>query len=153
LFVGLPYTEFETLEPVRYHFQRNIVANSDNLSYQKAEDMKVKVKAISILPNNKRIEVTVGDKEGEERTLHTYNEKDKDKLKIWAESQLDRLKYEGYTGDFMGYGVPYPKHSGAVSIYDDRYIERRNVSYVVDKVTTTWGKGGFRRKIEIGKRV
>lgn len=151
LFVGLPYSEFDSYTPLKYYFQRNVIGGTDDLAYHKKEDMKIKVKAISILKDNTKIEVEAGDAEGETRTLHTYNEPDKAKLKAWAESKLNLLKFEGYSGTFDAFGVPFPKHSGAVALYDERYAERNGQQYLIDKVTTTWGTGGFHRKIEIGQ--
>jgi hypothetical protein len=151
LFVGLPYSEFENYEPVYFDFQKNVV--SDSLEYRKAEDVKIKVKAISILKNNQKIEIEVGDADGEIRTLHTYNETDTKKLRSWAESQLGRLKYEGYSGNITAFGLPYVRHSSAVSLYDERYEERAGQVYIVDSVRTTWGTSGFRRLIELGKKV
>lgn len=153
LFVGMAYTEFEKVNPIKYHFQRNVIGGSDNLTYRKAEDTKIKVKAISILKNNTRVEVEAGDKEGETRTLHTYNEPDKTKLKAWADSQLSLLKYEGYSGSIESFGIPSIRHSEAVEFFDERYAERKNQVYAADKVTTTWGMNGFHRKIEIGPRL
>jgi hypothetical protein len=151
LFVGLPYTEFETYEPVKYHFQRNVI--KDDLTYRKAEDVRIKVKVISMLKNNTKVEVDdIGDKDGETRTLHTYGETDKVKLKAWGESQLSRLKYEGYSGSIETFGLPRVIHSDAVELYDERYKERQGQVYLVDKVTTTWGVNGFRRKVELGKK-
>lgn len=151
LFVGLPYSEFENYQPVKFSFQDNVV--SDSLEYRKAEDVRIKVKAISILKNNQKIEVEVGDSDGEIRTLHTYSETDKAKLKAWAESQLGRLKYEGYAGDLTAFGLPYVRHSATVSLFDERYQERTGQVYLVDKVTSTWGTNGFRRRIELGKKI
>lgn len=43
------------------------------LDVQNAADVKIKIRAISLRPNNKRIRVDVGDADGQRRTLHTYN--------------------------------------------------------------------------------
>lgn len=151
LFVGLPYSEFNFSESQEYDFQEDVVSN--NLTYKRIEDVKIKVKAISIQKDNSKIEIEVGDKDGEVRTLHTYNETNKDRLKAWAESQLSRLKYEGYAGNFTAFGLKTVQHSQAISILDERYKERQNQKYVVDKITTSWSVNGYRQKIEIGKRV
>lgn len=153
LYVGMPYVPFETLTPTKYHFQRNVILEKDNLTYRKADDVKIKVKAVSILRNNARVEAEVGDEEGETRTLHTYNEPDKSKLKAWAESQLPLLKYEGYTGSIEAFGVPFLRHSETVEFYDERYAERKKQVYFTDKIVTKWGMDGFHRTIDIGPKV
>lgn len=151
LFVGLPYSEFAQYTPKLYDFQRNVIG--DGLEYRKTEDVRIKVRAVSILKNNEKIEVEVGDPEGETRTLHTYDEPDVGKLRVWAESQLERLKYEGYAGELTAFGLPRVRHSDAVRLRDARYQERAGQVYVVDKVATTWGMGGYRRRVSLGKRV
>lgn len=153
LFVGLPYTEFNSVEPVEYTFQEDVHIDSDNLTYKRIEDIKIKVKAISFQKDNSKIEIEVGDANGELRTLHTSGETDKSKLEAWAKSQLDRLKYEGYSGSFDVFGLKTVEHSASVSIVDERYKERSGQIYVVDKVTTNWGVNGFKQNIEIGKKL
>ena len=61
------------------------------LKVQNAADVKIKVKAVSLMPNNKKIRVEVGDTDGETRTLHTYNKQEAE-LKAWAKQELERLK-------------------------------------------------------------
>ena len=56
LYVGLPYSEQVTAEvdePVIYDLQRNIL--STELEYRRQEDIKIRLKAISYLKNNKKI--------------------------------------------------------------------------------------------------
>ena len=74
------------------------------LDVQNAADVKIKIRAISLRPNNKRIRVDVGDADGQRRTLHTYN-KDEKELKAWAEQELKRLKRDGLAGSFTTFGA------------------------------------------------
>ena len=69
------------------------------LKVQNAADVKIKVKAVSLMPNNKKIRVEVGDTDGETRTLHTYNKQEAE-LKAWAKQELERLKRDGLVGSF-----------------------------------------------------
>lgn len=149
LYVGLPYTESNRAK-IKYDFQRNII--SDDLTYRKKENVKLKAKAISILPNGAKVEVEVGDKEGEQRTLYFQGIADKTALESIATKELEKYKYEGYTGDFESFGLPFCQHSDIASITDKRYPERAG-DYIIDKVVTTWGTGGFRRKIDLGVKV
>lgn len=50
----------------------NIISDQ-SLQQQKAENMRLRVKAVSLMPNNKKIKVEVGDSDGEHRTLHTLS--------------------------------------------------------------------------------
>ena len=49
------------------------IIDDQSLEQQKAENMRLRIKAVSLMPNNKKIRVEVGDADGEHRTLHTYN--------------------------------------------------------------------------------
>jgi hypothetical protein len=151
LYVGLPYIEYTKEKPTMLDFSRNVV-DSGRLSFIKKEDVKIKVKAVSFLSNNQKIEVEVGDADGELRTLHTRAESDKTKLKQWAENMLETLKYDGYKGEIVLFGVPYLRHTQSVFLKDAHYLNREGV-YVVDKVKTSFGRSGFRRSIELGKKI
>ncbi|MCS7077190.1 MAG: hypothetical protein NZ455_10800 [Bacteroidia bacterium] len=151
LYMGLPYLEYENTTPKILDFSKNVI-DTQNLRFRKKEEVKIKVKVISILPNNERIEVETGDKEGELRTLYTQGEKNKDKLQAWASAQIDLLKYEGYTGNLLAFGVPFIQHSDSIKLIDPHYPQRGGV-YVVDKVKVSYGVRGFRREIEIGKKI
>lgn len=151
LYVGLPYFEgFEKKH--KFHFQKNVI--SADLEYKKAEDIRLKCTAISFLANNTKIEVKdVGDADGEQKTLHFFGITDKNQLKALAESELKKLKYEGYRGSFEAFGLPVVRHSETVLLYDDRYAERNGQGYLVDKVKTSWGANGYRQNIEIARKV
>ena len=71
----------------------NIIDYS-SLEWKRADTMRIKVKAVSIMPDNSKIKAEVGDKDGEVRTLHTYN-KNAQELKEWADGEVSRLKKDG----------------------------------------------------------
>lgn len=147
LYVGLAYQE-KGLGTVKYHFQKNALVG--DLVYKRKEDVKVKVKAISMLPNNTKIEEEVGDKEGETHTLHFYN-LTKEELKQQAEEKIGRMRYDGYRGSFTAFGIPFIDHGMVAELMDDKYPERTG-SFFVDTVKTSYGPGGIRRTIEPGKK-
>lgn len=146
LHVGFPY--FEQLPTIYYHFQKNAVM--EGLEYRRQEDVKVKVKVIGIMPNNTREEIEIGDGEGDTFTLHFYNKRGAE-LRAVAEQKLAGMKYDGYRGHFIGFGVPRPVHGMVVDLRDDRYPERAG-KFFVDTVTTTFQSDGFLRQIELGRR-
>jgi hypothetical protein len=123
---------------------KNIV--SESLEYRKAEDIKMKVKGISIQPDNKRIELEVGDKAGELRTVYHYG-LTRDELRVFAESELDRFKYSGFQGSFTTFGEP------AVTKTDIAHVESQdgNVGdYLIKKVETSFGMDGYRQSVSLG---
>lgn len=126
----------------------NIISDQD-LQQQKAENMRLRVKAISLMPDNKKIKVEVGDSDGEHRTLHTYN-KTENELKAWAQQEITRLKRDGLTGSFTTFGYKLVDPLDAIGIVIDG--SKMGV-YQVKKVVITYGDGGFRQNITLGLRV
>ena len=65
----------------------NIISDR-SLEQQKAEDMRLRVKVVSLQPDNKKkIKVEVGDADGEHRTLHCYG-KTEAEAKAWGEQEI-----------------------------------------------------------------
>lgn len=126
----------------------NIISDQ-SLEQQKAENMRLHVKAVSLMPNNKKIRVEVGDADGERRTLHTYN-KTESELKAWAEQEIKRLKRDGLTGSLTTFGYRLADKLDAVGIKIDG--EKKGV-YQVKKNVIKYGTGGFRQEITLGQRI
>lgn len=126
----------------------NIIDDSQ-LKVQNAADVKIKVKAVSLMPNNKKIRVEVGDTDGETRTLHAYNKKEKE-LKAWAEQELKRLKRDGLVGSFTTFGAELVDKLDNIGIKIDG--ERKGI-YQTQKNIIKYSPSGFRQEITIGARV
>ena len=126
----------------------NIISDS-SLEQQLAANIRLCVKAVSIMPNNKKIKVEVGDKDGEHRTLHTYN-KSESELKAWAEQEIKRLKVDGLTGSFTTFGYRLVDKLDAIGIKIDG---NKMGVYQVKKNVIKYGSGGYRQEITIGLRV
>ena len=158
LYVGLPYSEnvsdaFPQIDDsgVIYDLQRNVMATE--LEYRQVEDVKVKLKAISILKDNKKLEVTVGSNEGELRTwISPEPISDQATLQKIAEQKINLYRYSGYKGGIKTLGLPFVVHSAKCKIKDATYPERAGL-YFVDEVKTTVTKnGGFKRMVKIGRK-
>ena len=126
---------------------QNII--SDQLEHQDADNIRLHVKAISLMPDNKKIKVEVGDADGEHRTLHTYN-KTKDELKAWAEQEIKRLKTTGLKGSFTTFGYKLVDKLTSIGIKIDG--EKKGV-YQVKKNNIKYGTGGFHQEITLGARM
>jgi phage protein D len=150
LFCGLAYTE-GALGEARYHFQKNVPLNEGNLEFKESGDVKIKVRAISMLPNNKKIEIELGDDSGNETTLHFYN-LTKAELRKQAEIKIKKLKYTGYRGTLKVFGMPRVTHGMIADLTNTKYPERGG-RYLIDGVKTIYDSSGFRRDIELGPRV
>ena len=126
----------------------NIISDQ-SLQQQKAENMRLRVKAVSLMPDNKKIKVEVGDADGEHRTLHTYN-KTESELKAWAEQEKKRLKRDGLTGSFTTFGHTLVDCLDAIGIVIDGV---KSGVYQVKKNVVKYGDSGYRQEITLGLRV
>lgn len=126
----------------------NIISDQ-SLQQQKAENMRLRVKAVSLMPDNKKIKVEVGDADGEHHTLHTYN-KTESELKAWAEQEIKRLKRDGLTGSFTTFGHTLVDCLDAIGIVIDGV---KSGVYQVKKNIVKYGDGGYRQEITLGLRV
>lgn len=148
LYVGFAYLpELQNEYVVR--FNRNVVDN--NLEYQRKADIRIRLKMISVQPDNSRIEYEAGDAGGELRTMYYYDKTLED-LKALADSEIERLRYDGYKGDMTIFGQPTFRHGDVVDLRDEIYPERDG-RYLIKKVTYIYGVGGFRQKLELDSKI
>jgi hypothetical protein len=123
---------------------------SDNLEYTSKDDVKIKVTAISNLSSGKKIEIELGDPDGESRTLNFFNIQEKD-LKAIAEKEMERLQYDGYRGDFVVFGEPFIREGDIVEIRNDQESDKTG-TYWTDGVNYKFDMGGIRQEIKPGSR-
>ena len=135
---------------VKYGISENVIDN--DLEWVNEDDTRIKVKAVHIRPNNTKVEKAVGDLDGETRTLFFYDLDDPKQLETLALQELRKYKYTGYKGGFNTFLLPLVQVRNVVRIRDIHFDERGG-DYLVDKVTTTFGTEGARRKIELGIKV
>jgi hypothetical protein len=149
LMVGNPYNPDTTkVTKTTLTFGYDIVTHS--LEYKRKEDTMLKIKAVSHLPNGKKIELELGDSDGEARTLDFYN-LDKATLKKRAEAQIELLKYDGWRGSITTYGEPFMHHGDIVVLVDPE--EEKQGQYYIDEVkTTTSATGGYRHELKLGAK-
>lgn len=150
LYAGLSYGD--ATGGIQLHFQKNVpsVSQQSGLVFKKKEDVKLKVKAISILPDNTRVEAELGDPDGEQRTLTFYNIKTEGELKKIAAERINQLKYDGYTGSITAFGWPVAIHGNTVEFIDNNYPERSSKVFI-DAVKTTYDSNGYRQELELGR--
>ncbi len=129
-------------------FNYNIV--SDNLEYRVKEDVNLKITAISNMPNGDKLEVQLGSKDGEERTLNFYN-LPKSELRKVAQKEMDRLIYDGYRGDLTLFLEPFVRIGDVLELKKDDESDKTG-RYWVDAVVYTFGINGARQKVTLGAR-
>lgn len=140
-------TDF-TGDVVKYRLRYNVIRDSE-LKYQRAEDVKLKVKAVCYYKDGTKIEGEIGEDGGENKTLYYYDVKDAEELKELATLELKRYSYDGYRGRIETFLLPFVMPCMVADIDDPVYNER-NGSYLVESVETRFGTGGGRRTVEIG---
>lgn len=150
LIVGKPYTNkvVSDLALKTYDFSHNVIKSS--LKFRSVEDNKIKVNAISINPDNTKVKVTVGDPEGATRTLHYFDKKKADMIKL-ATIDLEKFKIEGYEGKLTSFGFPIVEVGQRVQIVDKSY-DKRNSEHYVDEYEE-WIDNGYRREPTISRKV
>lgn len=134
---------------VVYDFNINVI--DPNLEYKRKEDIRIRVKGISKQASGKNIEAFFGDKDGDLRTLNYVNMDKKDLEKI-IKQEIDKLKQDGYKGAFKTFGLPYCEPGYIASMIDNEYPERDG-SYLVESVNTIFGVDGFRRDINLERKL
>jgi hypothetical protein len=170
-------------QTIAYGFQQNITDNGDNLQYTRKDDVRLGIKAYSVgkykqtttnesgglTTKSKRLEVSVGDTDGDIRTQFFWpnNENetlDLDTLTKLAEQRLNKMKFEGWRGSFESFGLPYVQHGMAISLNDvvmsganlqngEHMIMERQGIYLVKGTEVNFGMNGFRRKNDLHLRL
>lgn len=147
LFTGLAFTQ--NFGAVKYSLSWNIISN--DLQYRNEEDVQLRVRAIGMTSDNKKVVADdVGDADGELQTHHFYNISDKAQLKKLAEELLRKSKYTGYEGTIDTFLYPYAEPLMHAELSDPEYGETRSGTYVIDSVKTQFGAYGTRRTVELG---
>lgn len=150
LYVGLAYYA-DNRDRATFTFQENIIDDGTELEYTKIDDVAFKVKAVSMLENNTKIEVEVGDPEGEQRTITKYNLSESE-LKAAAEREIERLRYEGFRGKIRVFLQPVIKHGDEIEIIDPKTPEKNGV-YLAETVDYEIGVNGYFQNIYLGVKV
>ena len=148
LFVGIA-SDRDGVE-VKYRMGQNVI--SSNLEWVDEADVKLQIEAVYVLPNNTQVKEPVGDKDGEKRTLFFYDLDDPTDLKRRAEEEIRKYKYSGYRGSIKTFLLPRVKIAQVAQVEDGDFPERDG-DYLVEKVTTTFGTNGARRKVELGLKL
>lgn len=152
LYSGVAYRlkNIDELKIISIDMEQFVIDDS-GLSYQRDDDQLIKVKAISIYPDNTRKEVVVGDSEGGEITQYFYDVSEADLTK-YANEQLEKRKFTGFTGSFVTFVNPIVRHGDAVKLISTKRPDAQGI-YLVKKVTTTSGIDGGRQIIELDIKV
>ncbi len=151
----------------RFRFHYNII--NDNLKITEEEVKKVKVRAeISYVNSNVPIPEEIGDPDGSLVKRYVFHnnkeeldfnnpvefkkkkEEIKGVLKTIAGVRLARLKQTGVTGSITTFGEPFIRPLDNVSLENAEDAEKNNV-FQVEEVERSYGIGGYRQVISLGR--
>lgn len=147
LIVGDPY-KIKKPNKVYLVFGYNIIDHA--LEFKKAEDVKIRIEAISKSDKGKDVKVIVGDQDGETHTYHVGMNLNEAQVRKVAEANLSLFKWSGWRGTLTLFGEPVINH-GDIAVLIDHTGEIEG-SYWVDKVEITSGTGGIRQLVTIGRK-
>jgi hypothetical protein len=123
----------------------NIIESSD-LTWSDEKDIKLKITGNGTDRSGKKITVTEGDKDGEQRTFYKYNTT-KEELTAEAKKKAKEFKVSGLSGSFTTFGAKLVWPMENISI---KTLETEYASYKCIKNTITYNENGYRQNIEIG---
>ena len=146
LYSGVPYPKIGKIH--KFIYGNNIIEEKSELYYRRANEIKLKIRAISIMPDNSKHEIEIGDPEGEIRILNFYNIPKIDLEKL-AEQEAEKLRFDGFQGRLETFGYPSVRHGDIAFIKDPRSGFFGN--YLIKGVTKVFGATGFRQTIQIDR--
>lgn len=136
---------------VKYELRYNVIKD-DDLKFQLAADVKLKVKAVCYYKDGTKIEGKLGEEGGETKTLYYYDVKNAQELKALAQEELKRYSFDGYRGKVETFLFPFSL-PGMVAELDDPVYQERSGNYYIESVDVSFGMSGARRNVEIGIKV
>jgi hypothetical protein len=135
---------------VKYVTGCNVIKHS--LKWEDEEDVKLKVKAVSVSKDNVFTDVTVGDPDGAQRTIYFYDLAAGEDLGERAQQEIVKYKYSGYRGTLTGFLLPVCRIGNTVRFADANF-DNREGDYLAEEVKTTFGTSGGRRVVKLGLKL
>ncbi|MDR3226045.1 MAG: hypothetical protein LBT56_00035 [Prevotellaceae bacterium] len=142
------------IKTIVFNAEKNII-DSKNIKYTLADDVNIRVKAISILANNKRLEAISpkGKNDGELRTFHCSKYKTQAELQKYADDMLNEVKIDKAEGSFTAFGIPYVRKADRVKIIDKINADINNKTFNIEAVKYSFGTSGYRQTITLGNEL
>ncbi|TGX82985.1 hypothetical protein E5358_04815 [Palleniella muris] len=128
-----------------------INVEKEDLTYRRAAEKKVKVVVKALLPDGTVKEVEAGSTGGERVEVRCPTS-DEAGMKARGELEVKRRTFDGYEGSITGWLIPVCRPADMVTLHDKDY-PYKDGTYFVTSVTTTFGKDGGKRKIDLGFRI
>ena len=151
LVVGKYYERASEMDVIKLNLERECVSTA--LNYQRKEDVKINIKAVSTLKNGEKISIEgIGDPDGNERQLTFFNIMEVAELERIARLEYEKYKVDKFEGSFTTFGIPLIKHGMKCELSSNLYPDRTGV-YYVEGVTKSFNSSGFRQDVQLGEKV
>lgn len=148
LYCGVIYADQSDAPVVSVNVEKNAV--SENLN-RKNSGEEVEIKAISIMKNGRKIEVTVG-KKGGTLVQRTYvGIEVKAELERRAKADLRKYNTQGFDGSVTLFGIPRVEHGMKVRVVSEFYKNMEGTFYV-EKVIKKFNADGYRQEVSLGDK-
>ncbi len=133
----------------RYDFARNI--EQSRLTYRSRQDKKFLVVVKANMPDGTVKELEVGTTGGDKITVNAAT-CDGASMKLRGELELKRHLFDGYEGSITGWLIPVCRAGDSVTLHDADY-PKKDGTYFVESVKTTFSREGGKREITLGYRL
>lgn len=137
-------------DTVKYKLRHNVIRD-DELKYQLASDVKMKVKAVCYMRDGTKVEGEMGTDGGSAKTLFFYDVESQAELKTLAQQELERYSYDGYEGKITCFLQPYAEPCMLAELIDEQYGERDG-TYFIEATEVNFGTSGARRIVSVGMK-
>lgn len=135
---------------VVYDFAVNV--ESSDLKYRRKDDRKITIEINSVGTDGKKTKSNYGTTGGEIHKMNVTSPMSKDNLTKVAETEFNRLCFDGYEGSVTGWLIPFVLPSYSAKVIDGDY-EFKTGTYYVTAVQTNYDENGGTRKVTIGKKL
>ena len=144
LYVGF-VGDIKERTPVTHVYDMKNNVRKNGLTFKRKESINLRIKAISNLPNGKKLTVEVGSKENN-ATIRTLNfgEKTEKELRQLANEKLESLRFDGYTGNIDGFGFDRTVPGDAMQLINTKEPEAEG-TYFIESVKIRFAQSYFER--------
>lgn len=137
-------------QEVGYDLNYNLIEN--NLEFKTKEERKIKVRYTYTDEEGNKKEAEFGDTGGALRTYRTAIVSDVKILEQLAQTEINKLKFDGLEGSVKTFLIPYATRGMKAKMIDQEHTNREGF-YFINKVKTTFGTAGGRREVTIGTKL
>lgn len=149
LVVGKIYSD-DAVEPVIFNFSQNVVDN--NLQYKNKEDVLIKIKGTSTLPNGRKLTAEFGDKGGTQQNLSYYNISVQAEVLKLVKADYEKYKIDGFEGHITAFGIPSVTHGMKAQIISYQYPDRKGLYFIKKVVKDFDDSPKYHQTIDLDKK-